>query len=145
MTSYATTPDYELRTGVDVPVEMIATIQARLDDTAALIELYLGDCADEVYLKYPDVLTALTVSHTFRISVVPPGVRSESVGSTSVSYADSSNDMELSRAETDLLNNLIEGACGASAGVAGVGTLGATWGGPLTGDHWARYVDLWVL
>lgn len=145
MSSYATVADYELRTGADVPVDLINTYAARLADTSALIDLYLGECIPLVVAKFAEILTALTVSHTYRASSAPPGVRSESVGATSVSYDDTSTAVGLWRAETDLLDNLIEQACGPSAGIAGVGTVGASWGGPLSGDHWARYIDVWVL
>ena len=150
MAQYALVADYELRTGVDVPVEMEPTIQARLDDTSALIELYLGDCAADVEAAFPEILTALTVGATYRTTSTPPGVKSESIGSTSVTYAEAAGDgTALSIGVTDILDDLMDRACTTSGngGVPGLGTVGATWGGrgPVSETAWMRDVDLWVV
>ena len=147
---YATVADYELRTGTDVPVEMEPTVQQRLDDTSSLINVYLGDCADEVAAKYPEVLTALTVSHVYQSSAVPAGIRSESVGSTSVSYNTDAGPLDLMASEVALLDALLDGACGAST--KGVGQIGINYGGPKeeTTDEFGYWpdpdeVDVWLL
>lgn len=143
MVSYATVDDYELRTGVDVPVEMEPTVQIRLDDTSAIIQLYLGECAVVVEGAYPDLLTALTCSHVYRLASIPTGVRSESVGSTSVSYDDNPAGVGLSPDEIELLDSLIESACGADA-FRGVGEVGVGWAGPSPDVDWGD-IDAWVL
>ena len=140
--SYATVADYELRTGTDVPAEMEPTVQQRLDDTSALIAVYLGECEDEVAAKYPDVLTALTVSHVYRVDSVPMGIRSESVGGTSVSYDSEAVLLSLGEIETNLLDALMDAACGTSSTAQGVGQLGVTLGGPEEPDE---HIDLWVM
>lgn len=151
MASYASVEDYELRTGTTVPDEMEPTVQARLDDVSNLIELYLGDCAEPVEAKYGEILTSLTVAHTYKASSVPAGVRSESVGSTSVSYDTEGGPASLIGAETDLLDRLMAEACPDYARDApGVGMLGISMGG--VGDaywtdpeRWARDIDVWVI
>lgn len=150
--SYATVADYELRTGTDVPVEMEPTVQQRLDDTSALIAVYLGECEDEVAAKYPDVLTALTVSHVYRVDSVPVGIRSESVGGTSVSYDTQAVLLSLGEIETNLLDALMDAACGTSGSVQGVGQIGVTLGGAVPGitdefGYWPdpEDIDVWVL
>lgn len=151
MAGYATVADYELRTGTDVPVEMEPTVQQRLDDTSALINVYLGDCADEVAAKYPDVLTALTVSHVHRVASIPTGIRSESVGSTSVSYNTDSSPLDLIGSELTLLDALVDGACGGDE-ARGIGQVGVNYGGPreVADDRfgWPEdfdEIDIWVL
>jgi phage gp36-like protein len=149
-TGYATIADYELRSGIDVPVDQEPMIQQRLNDTSALIDVYLGDCADEVAAKYPDVLTTLTCSHVYRVGAAPVGIRSESVGATSVSYDTDVHLLDLIESETALLDALLDGACGTSS--KGVGQIGVTLGGPkeLTTDEFGFWpdpdeVDIWVL
>lgn len=146
MTSYATVEDYELRTGTDIPEELEPTVQQRMDDVSALIELYMGDCADEVAAAYPDILTALVCANVWRMSSVPTGVKSESVGATSVTY-DTEAAVTLLPADTDLLDTLMERACGASATVApGVGQYGVKLGGePDQPADWPEDVDIWVM
>lgn len=143
---YAMVDDYELRTGVDVPVEQEPTIQVRLDDTSALMELYMGECAEPIADAYPEILTMLCCSHVYTATSVPPGIRSESVGGTSVSYADDAGTMTLPHSMTDLLDELMERVCGSTTDVPGAGTLGANWGGPFkpSDTAWMRDVDLWV-
>jgi len=144
MASYATVEDFELRTGTDVPVEREPTVQAWLDDTSALIELYLGECAEKVEQNYPDVLTAVTVSHVYRASSVPVGVRTESVGATSVSYDTESHSLVLSRDEQDLLDSLIEASCELdAAAAAGVGQIGLRYDTDSEGE--LSGVDLWIV
>lgn len=141
---YASVADFELRTGTDVPDAQEPSVQTRLNDTSALINVYLGDCVDEVAAKYPDVLTALTVSHVYRVASTPLGIRSESVGATSVSYDTEAELLGLSPTETALLDALMDGACGASS--KGVGQIGVTYGGPdYDEDRWPADVDMWVM
>jgi len=144
MTSYADIADYELRTGIDVPDDQEDTIQRRMDDVSALIELYLGDCT-AVADTYPDILSMIVVANVHRASVIPAGVKAESVGGTSITYDTESNAMSLLPVDTDLLDTLIERACGTQT-VRGVGQYGVALGGePETGDNWPADVDFWVL
>lgn len=146
-----TVEDYELRTGIDVAQAMEPTVQVWLNDIAGLICLYLGDCADEVAAAYPDMLTALACSHVLVQSSRPaPGVRSESVGSTNVTYdTDRLADtvpFGLTNDEQNVLNQLLVVVCPDQAvdSGGGVGQLGVTWGGqPDRG--WASEVDVWVV
>ncbi len=144
---YALVEDYELRTGTDVPAEQEPTVQIRLDDTSALMEMYMGDCADEVAAAHPEILTMLCCSHVYTIASVPPGIRSESVGGTSVAYADGVSNVALPPSLTDVLDDLMERVCGSASEIPGVGTVGANWGGPFKAPSetaWMRDVDLWV-
>jgi len=146
MASYATVEDYELRTGIDVPADQEDTVQVRLDDTSALMEMYMGECADDIVAAYPDILTVICCSHVYAVSSVPPGIRSESVGGTSVSYADSPSGLMLPTTATDLLDELMERVCGSTTELPGAGTVGASWGGPFkrSDTAWMRDVDVWV-
>jgi len=149
MASYASVDDYELRTGTTVPDDMKPTVQARLDDVSNIIQLYLGDCAEAVETKFAEILTSLTVAHTYKASSIPAGVRSESVGSTSVSYDTEGGTTTLIGQEMELLDRLMADACEDYANDApGVGMLGIKMGG--VGDeeaynHWARDIDVWVI
>lgn len=145
VTGYATVADYELRTGIDVPDAQEPMVQTRLNDISALVDVYLGDCADEVAEAYPDVLTALVVANVWRVSVNPTGIRSESVGGTSVSYENTGVAPSLLPMDTDLLDTLMEGACGMAPRGAGVGQLGVTLGGEPEGGDFPADVDVWVL
>jgi hypothetical protein len=146
---YATVPDYETRTGVDVPTTQEPMVQVRLDDASNLIAVYLGPYEECVSDAYGEILTMLTVATVYRLSSVPAGVRSKSVGATSVSYSDTAAQLKLLPAEEDLLDGLIERACRTEPDptyVPGLGTVGVNWGGYTNPDrHWARYVDMWVL
>lgn len=150
VTGYASIADYELRTGMDVPDAQEPTVQQRLNDTSSLINVYLGECTEEVAAKYPDVLTALTVSHVYRVASVPTGVRSESIGGTSVSYDTDAGPLDLVGSETTLLDALMDGACGESS--KGVGQIGVNYGGPApeASDLFPTWpdvdeVDFWIL
>lgn len=140
---YASIADYELRTGVDVPDAQEPMVQTRLNDVSSLVDVYLGDCADEVAAMYPDVLTALVVANVWRVSVNPTGIRSESVGGTSVSYENTGVAPSLLPMDTDLLDTLMEGACGLAPRGGGVGQLGVTLGGPP--EPGGEYDEAWVL
>lgn len=147
--TYASVADYELRTGIDVSTTQEPTVLARLTDASALIELYLGECADEVLAQYPDILKALTVSHVYYGFTGKPGVKSESVGGTSVSYAEpeeGGGGYGLSPSETDLLDDLIDKSCPGTTGSPGLGSVGVTWGGRgvPSDTAWMRDVDVWV-
>src|SRR3982750_1806998 len=144
MAVYATVADYELRTGTDVPVDQEDTVQVRLDDVSALINLYLGDCQDEVAAAYPDILTALVCANVWRMASIPVGVKQESVGATSVTY-DTSWTTTLAPADTDLLHTLMQRACPASTNAPGVGQYGVTLGGTPEPSEWPADVDFWVL
>src|SRR4051812_20986693 len=86
MTSYATVEDYERLTGTIVGDQNAEMIQGKLDFASSLIELYLGAWALEVEEANPDILTGLTVYSVQYVDAVPIGVRSDSAGSTAVSY-----------------------------------------------------------
>jgi hypothetical protein len=144
-TGYASIADYELRTGTDVPAADEPMVQTRLNDVSNLIDVYLGDCADEVAAKYPDVLTALVVANVWRNEAIPAGIRSESVGGTSVSYDTESAELALLPMDTNLLDALMAGACGEMPRGGGVGQIGVTMGGPPEPDEWPQDVDVWVL
>jgi hypothetical protein len=145
MASYATVPDYELRTGTDVPADQEDTVQQRLDDVSALAELYMGDCADLVATAYPDILTALVCANVWRAASIPVGVRQESVGATSVTY-DTESTVALGAADTDLLDTLMERACPNNANAPGVGQYGIKLGGtPEAGEEWPTGIDFWVM
>lgn len=127
-TGYATVADFELRTGVTVPPEKIDMVQQRLNDTSAFVELYLGPCADEVEQRWPDILTAVVCTHVYAVGSVPVGVRSESVGATSVAYADATSVADLTESERIVLDQLLaQTDCG--TGFTGIGNIGVTWGG----------------
>ena len=144
MTSYATVADYELRTAVDVPFDQEDTVQRRLDDVSALVELYLGDCAEDVAATYPDILSMLVVANVHRVSSVPAGIRTESVGGTSVTYADTGGAMALLPVDTDLLDTLIERVCGTQT-VRDMGQVGMMLGGVPEDPEWPAGIDFWVL
>jgi len=113
MPSYATIEDYELRSGVDVPVDQEDTVQQRLDDYSALMTVYMGPCADYVVAAYPDILTSLCCTGVQRGYAWTPGIRSESVGSTSVSYQDLSAGAVggVYRQDTEVLDALMASCC----------------------------------
>lgn len=144
-TGYAGIADYEIRTGADVPVEEEPMMQTRLNDVSNLVDVYLGDCQDEVAVKYPDVLTALVVANVWRADAIPAGIRSESVGGTSVSYDTESAELALLPMDTNLLDALIAGACGEMPRGGGVGQIGMTLGGEPEPSTWPGDVDVWVL
>jgi hypothetical protein len=145
MAVYATVADYELRTGTDVPADQEDTVQVRLDDVSALINLYLGDCQDAVAAAYPDILTALVCANVWHAASVPVGIKQESVGATSVTY-DTEATTTLTEADTDLLDRLMARACPDNANAPGVGQYGVKLGGePEAGDNWPADIDFWVL
>jgi hypothetical protein len=142
---YATVADYELRTGTTVPADQQDTVQQRLDDLSALISLYMGPCAEFVEAAYPDILTSLVCAAAGRSFSTSPGVKSESVGSTSVSYVDYSS-MRVAGVEppeADVLDALMASSCpNFRASGPKIGELGVGWGGGRKG--WAADVDVWV-
>lgn len=126
---YALIADYELRTGVDVPDDQEPTVQVRLDDTSQLMALYMGPCAEYVEAAYPDILTSLCVTAVQRSFTVTPGIRSESIGSTSVSYltpAETTAGAGVGVSEAEVLDALMGAACpmykGSGSNVGQVGT-----------------------
>lgn len=148
VTGYASIADYELRIGQDIPAEQEPMVQTRLNDTSALVTLYLGAAAEAVEEKHGDVLTALVCHMTYRVASVPAGVRSESVGATSVSYDTAASAQALIPVDTDLLDALIEDAYGAEFRSFGVGQIGVNLGGP--DDVWPEGwpdpdADFWVM
>lgn len=145
MAEYATVEDYELRTGVDVPADQEDTIKQRLDDVSALVELYMGDCADEVAAAHPDILSALVCANVYRVSSVPVGVKSESVGATSVTYDSDGTSMILGPTDTDLLDALIARTCDTAVVAPGVGQYGITLGGEPEPTAWPMDIDFWVM
>jgi len=140
--SYATVADYELRTGIDVPDEQEPMVQQRLDDYSALMALYMGPCAEIVETTYPGVLTSLACAGVQRSFVAAPGVRSETVGATSVSYTDISSGSiaGVYGPETDVLDALMAACCPDynAGGGNSVGQLGVAYDrrGPDTDELW---------
>lgn len=113
---YATVADYEAVYG-DVPTEQEARVQAGLDTASALIHSYLGNAAADVEATYPDALKAMAIYRVHYQATVPVGIRTESIGSTSVTYTEALVPWVLSDAESDVLDGLIVGPTdvGASA------------------------------
>lgn len=144
-TGYASVEDYELRTGFTVPPSQVSTVQQRLNDVSALMGVYMGDCAEIVESTYPDVLTSLTCSAAQRSFAGSPGIRSESVGSTSVSYLDTSVTGMIAPAEAEVLDALMAACCPDynPGGSSAVGQIGVSWGGGE--PSWAADVDMWVV
>ena len=129
VTGYASVADFELRTGINVPVEKEPMVQQRLNDTSAFISAYFGDCADEVEAMFPEILTAVTVDHVANVGAIPYGIRSESVGATSVSYNDPSTVGTFNTTEKDILDGLLaRTSCGGDVNM-NVGEIGVGWGG----------------
>lgn len=86
--------------GIDAADETRA--QAALDDASALIRLEAGKTwttDDELDDDVPDIILTVCVAAARRAFNNPDGVRSESTGSYSVSLADSSGDVYLTKAE----------------------------------------------
>jgi hypothetical protein len=103
-----TIEDYETITGTTVPEATAPMVQARLDVVALLVWAYLGAQATAVDTTYHKVLVYLAVMKAFRADAVPVGIRSESVGSTSVSYADGFGDpLTLTTDERSVLDGLM--------------------------------------
>lgn len=146
---YASVADYELRSGTDVPAELEPTVQTRLNDVSALMDIYMGVCAAVVADAYPDVLCALTVSTVYRDASMPVGVKTESVGGTSVTYDTGSGPLTLDGAYTSILDSLMESVCGPDARHDGVGQIGLAYAGPPEryqhGWPDPTEIDLWVL
>lgn len=103
-----TIEDYETITGTQVPEASTPMVQARLDVIATLVWAYLGAQATTIDTEYHKVLVFLTAMKAFRADAVPVGIRSESVGSTSVSYADGFGDpLTLTLDERSVLDRLM--------------------------------------
>lgn len=129
--SYATVSDYELRTGVSVPADQTATVQQRLDDYSALMALYMGPCAEVVEATYPDILTSVCCAGVQRSYAGTPGIRSETVGATSVSYMDlsSSTVAGVQGSDVEILDQLMAACCSDynPGGGSSVGQLGVAY------------------
>ena len=105
-----TIEEYEKFTGALVPEAMRETTQARLDVTCQIVDIYLSPWGDAFDEARHDVLAYVVSMHALRMETIPAGVRSESVGSTSVSYMDNAGDpLALSLSERDLLDSLLLG------------------------------------
>jgi hypothetical protein len=142
--SYATVADYELRTGIDVPDTQEPTVQQRLDDYSALMAVHMGPCAEIVETSYPGVLTSLACAGVQRSFVGAPGVRSESVGATSVSYHDPNAGAVAGvyGPETDVLDALMAACCPeySAGGGNNVGQLGVAYNRDVSTTD-----ELWVM
>ena len=103
MVAYATVEEYRVRTGATVTPESAARLTALLDDSSALVRAYLAANEPNVLIAFPEVLRALVVNRVRRLLFAPPGVRSESIGPSSVTFTD---DVSLDVVETALLNRL---------------------------------------
>lgn len=140
---YALVADYELRTGTDVPTDQEPMIQVRLDDYSQLMALYMGPCASYVEEAYPDILTSLCVTAVQRSFTVTPGVRSESIGSTSVSYltpAETTAGAGVGISEAEVLDALMAACCPLYKGSgSAVGQLGVRY------DAAPEHDELWVM
>lgn len=145
VTGYASVADYELRTGVDVPAEKEPMVQTRLNDVSDLFKVYMGPCADAVEAAYPSMLTSLACQSTQTSFAVTPGVRSETVGSTSVSYVDATANMVagIGPNEAEVLDALMAASCDQyQAGGSKVGQLSVAYDREKS---WAADVDIWVV
>ena len=140
-TGYATVADYEARYG-DVPAAEENSTQLQLNDTSDLVRIYLGPYEPRVAAAYPATLTALVCARVHRGLSQPPGVRSESIGSSSVSY-DTTTVAWLTTDEMELLNALIA-AIGGNVSSQVIGEIAVGWGGPPSVNELAD-VDVWVL
>jgi hypothetical protein len=128
MASYATVEDYELRSGTDIPEEEEPMIQVRLDDYSTLMEVYMGPCAEYVEAAYPDILTSLVCTAVNRSFSVTPGIRSESIASTSVVYDTGSvTTAGLYPNETEVLDALMAACCPLYTSGNQVGQVGAAY------------------
>src|SRR4051812_31146115 len=105
---YATVDDYTLLTGIAVPPEDEPRIEAGLDQASSLIASYLGDNEAQVFATAPESLRNMTVARVRYKHLVPLGIRSESIGATSVTYSTPLNPFLLSAQEGDSLDGLID-------------------------------------
>jgi hypothetical protein len=110
--------DFALRLGgIDAADEDRA--QAVLDDASALVradacgEDWVDD--DDELEEVPDVIVAIVVAVAVRAYRNPDGVRSESIGTYSVAYADSSTAVFLTEGERRLIRR--------AAGCTGIGSI----------------------
>lgn len=84
--AYADLADYQLITGLSVSETDVPRVQRLLDAATDLFALYLGDRETEIVAAYPNLLADLTVARVYRLRSIPSGIRSESVGGSSVTY-----------------------------------------------------------
>lgn len=110
--------DFAVRVGgVDASDE--ARAQAILDDASALIRVEAGDedwvDANGDLEDVPEVVVAVTVAVAVRAFFNPQGVRSESIGTYAVTYADSSTAVFLTAGERRTIRR--------AAGAAAIGTV----------------------
>jgi hypothetical protein len=83
-------------------------VQARIDVIATLVWAYLGVQAAAMDSLYHNVLVYLVAMKAARAEAVPVGILSESVGSTSVSYANGFGDpLTLTPDERAVLDGLM--------------------------------------
>jgi hypothetical protein len=119
MAALATLADYELILGVVVPEEDRLGIERSLNGASDLVSLYLGVRAVEMATLYPDLLADLVVARVHRLRTVPLGIRSESVGGSSVTYdSDVGRRLTLTEEEIRLLNLMLGG--GRASGIKSV-------------------------
>ena len=142
MASYATVEDYELRTGDNVPGNQEEMYQVRLDDVSNLMELYMGPCSTYVEQAYPDILTSLTVLATQRTMAITTGIKSESVGNTSVTYATGDEVAGVRLTESEVLDALMAASCPMYSSGSQVGQIGAAY--DRGRDH-PPSDELWVM
>lgn len=84
--AYALIEDYEVITGVSLSQAERPRIERALQSASDLFALYLGDREAEVAATYESLLVDLTVARVYRLQGIPAGIRSESVGGSSVTY-----------------------------------------------------------
>lgn len=84
--AYATLAEYEVITGSSVPEGEVARVERSLQTASDLFALYLGDREAEIVAAYPALLADLVAARVYRLRAMPIGIRSESVGGSSVTY-----------------------------------------------------------
>jgi hypothetical protein len=84
--AYASIEDYQVITGSVVPEAEVPRVTRQLTTASDLFALYLGDREAEVVANYASLLADLVVARVYRLAAMPIGIRSESVGGSSVTY-----------------------------------------------------------
>ena len=108
--AYATLDDYQLIVGTLVAEADVARVERLLQGATDLFALYLGDREAEIVAAYPSLLADLTVARVHRLRTIPTGIRSESVGGSSVTYDNGAGSpFGLTGDETRLLSMMLTG------------------------------------
>lgn len=107
--AYADVSDYEVITGTTVPEADQPRITRALETASTLFALYLGDREPEIVVAYGPLLADLVVARVFRLISQPVGIRSESVGGSSVTYDHGMSPFALAGDEVRLLSMMLTG------------------------------------